>query len=245
MNLAICWIIAKKDLKEFLRKRIVLYTVVMLPLLLSILFPAIIWEVQRRNAHLGPVGLAGLMSTFAWFFVIIPAIIPGPIASYSIVGEKVEKSLEPLLATPTTDGEILLGKSIAAFLPAIVSSYVGATIFMTLMDVVTYGNLGYLYYPNWGMAVVLLILAPVTAILAIEANVVASSRVNDVRSASQLGGLMFLPFVVIYVASEIGLIDLNTNNLLIIAGILAVAALILFRFATAIFRREEILTKWK
>ena len=66
------------------------------------------------------------------------AILPTAIASYSIVGEKVEKSLEPLLATPTTDGELLLGKSIAAFLPPLIATYIGALIFMVLIDIVTF-----------------------------------------------------------------------------------------------------------
>ena len=51
-----------------------------------------------------------------FIFIILAAIIPTVIGSYSIVGEKIEK-LETLLATPTTDSEILLGKTLAAFLP--------------------------------------------------------------------------------------------------------------------------------
>jgi ABC-type Na+ efflux pump permease subunit len=161
------------------------------------------------------------------------------------VGEKVEKSLEPLLAAPTTDGEILLGKSIAAFLPAIVATYGGAAVFMSLIDAETYGKLGCLYFPNWEMGVVLLLLAPLAAVLSIELNVIASSRFNDVRTASQLGSLMFLPFMGVYLAGEIGLISLNTTNLLIIAAIVAAIDLVLFFISTATFSREEILTKWK
>ena len=32
---------------------------------------------------------------------------------------------------------------------------------MTLMDSVTYGKLHYLFYPNWGFALILLVLAPI------------------------------------------------------------------------------------
>src|SRR5689334_5696626 len=116
MNLSISWIIAAKDIKEFVRKRTILYTLILLPLMLSILFPLVVEFGGRRSGGLPATALPALLDTFAFFFVIIPGIIPTPIASYSIVGEKVEKSLEPLLATPVTDGEILLGKSIAAFL---------------------------------------------------------------------------------------------------------------------------------
>jgi ABC-2 type transport system permease protein len=65
-----------------------------------------------------------------------------------------------LLATPTTDEEILAGKSIAAFLPAICSNYIGAVIFAVLADLFTYGKLTYLYYPNWDIAIILFLLAP-------------------------------------------------------------------------------------
>jgi ABC-2 type transport system permease protein len=245
MNLGNSWIIASKDLKVIMRKRSVRYTIIVLPLLISVLFPLVIRSVLNKGGGIPAAVLPALLDSFAFFFAIIAAILPTPIASYSIVGEKVEKSLEPLLATPTTDGEILLGKSIAAFLPTIIATYAGATIFMVLTDNVTHGTLGYFYYPNWTIGVVLLILAPVVAILSVELNVIASARVSDVRAASQIGSLVFLPFMALYVAGEIGLVSLDSNNLLIIAGIIAALDLVFFRVSTATFRREEILTKWK
>jgi ABC-type Na+ efflux pump permease subunit len=245
MNLRHSWTIALKDIGIFIRKRTVLTTVVLLPLLLSVLFPLVIEFAGRRTGGLTRPYLLTLLHTFPWFFVIIPAVIPAPIASYSIVGEKLEKSLERLLATPTTDGEILLGKSIAAFIPAILATYAGASIFMTLVDAVTSGQLGYLYYPNWDMGIVLLLLAPLALLLSIELNVITSSRVNDVRTAGQLGSLMFLPFIGVYLASELSLITLDTNTLLIIAGVVALLDVVLFRVSTSLFQREQILTKWK
>ena len=150
-----------------------------------------------------------------------------------------------LLATPTSDGEILLGKSIAAFLPAIIASYAGTTIYMVLIDRVAYSTLGYLYYPNWDIAVTLVLLTPLSVVMSVELSVIASARVSDVRAASQLGSLMFLPFIGLYIAGEIGLISLDINNLLIISAVVAVLDLVFFRISTATFRREEILTKWK
>ncbi|HXW95146.1 MAG TPA: ABC transporter permease subunit [Nitrososphaerales archaeon] len=244
MNLRHSWIIALKDIRIFIRKRTVLYTLVLLPLLLSVLFPLVIEYGGKSSGGITGPEIPALLHSFEWFFVIIPAIIPAPIASYSIVGEKLEKSLERLLATPTTDGEILLGKSIAVFIPAIIATYAGASIFMALIDAVTYSKLGYLYYPNWDMGIILL-LAPLVLLLSIELNIITSSRVSDVRSASQLGGLMFLPFIGIYLASEIGVVTLDTNALLIIGGVIAVLDLAMFRISTSVFQREQILTKWK
>lgn len=245
MNLRHSWIIAAKDLKTIRRRRTVMYTIVLMPLLLSLLFSYVIQYAFSRSPNIRISDITGLLDAFAFWFVIISAILPSPIASYSIVGEKVEKSLEPLLATPVSDGEILLGKSIAAFLPTILASYCGATIYMALVDRTIYSKAGYLYYPNWEMAVILLLLAPLTALLSIELNVLTSSRVTDVRSASQLGGVAFVPFLAVYIAGEIGVITLDTTTLLIISAIFAVLAVVMFFLSTRTFQREEILTKWK
>lgn len=222
-----------------------MYTIVLVPLLLSLLFSYVVQYAFSSSPSLRLSDITGLLDAFAFWFVIIGAVLPPPIASYSIVGEKVEKSLEPLLATPVSDGEILLGKSIAAFLPTILATYAGAAIYMTLVDRTLYGIVGYLYYPNWEMAVILLLLAPLTALLSIELNVVISARVSDVRSASQLGGVVFAPFLAVYLAGEIGVITLDTTTLLIISAIFAVLAVVMFFISTRTFQREEILTKWK
>jgi ABC-type Na+ efflux pump permease subunit len=245
MNLRHSWIIAAKDLKAIRKRRTILYTMVLLPVLLSLLFSYVIQYAFSTSPSLKISDLTGLLDAFAFWYVIMAAILPSPIASYSIVGEKVERSLEPLLATPVSDGEILLGKSVAAFLPTIIASYGGAAIYMTLIDVVTYGRIGYLYYPNAEMAVILLLLTPLTGLLSIELNVIASSRVSDVRSASQLGGIMFAPFMGIYLAGEIGVITLDAVTLLIISAIFAFLAVVMFSLSTRTFQREEILTKWK
>jgi hypothetical protein len=89
-------------------------------------------------------------------------------------------------------------------------------------------------------------MVPLAVVLSVEWNVTVSSRVSDVRVAGQLGALAIIPLAGIYVAGETNLINLGvTNNLLIIAGALLAADLILFVAARATFRREEILTKWK
>jgi len=156
-------------------------------------------------------------------------------------GEKVEKSLERLLATPTTDSEILLGKGISAFLRSIGAILGGSVIFMVLMDLVTQNKLGYYYFPNWNTGLVFFLLVPLAVVMSVGWNVIVSSRVTDVRVAQQIGILLIPPLVGIYVGGELNLIQIgDTNTLLIIA-----ADFLLLYAARATFRREEILTKWK
>ena len=92
---------------------------------------------------------------------------------------------------------------------------------------------------------ILLLLAPLASILTIELTVILSARANDVRSVQQFTGVLFFPFIIIYVMTEIGVIQLNTINLLIMSGIFLLADLLLFYLSTKTFKREEILTRWK
>jgi ABC-2 type transport system permease protein len=244
MDLEIVWTVTSKDLRLFTRKKSLFYAVIIFPLIISIGLPGIIWLVESKGTV--PIDiLADLLNSLSFFFIIIAALIPGAISSYSIVGEKVEKSLEPLLATPATDNEILLGKSIASSIPAILAVYISGAVFMTLMDILTYDNFGYLYFPNLTVALILLVVAPFAVVFSVEVNVIVSARVNDVRTASQIGGLIVLPFAGVYVLSEIRLIILDTVTLIIISAILLAADSLLFYLSRATFQREEILTKWK
>ena len=199
----------------------------------------------RRQQTQGAASLPTFINAFSFLYVIGAALAPVGIASYSLIGEKVQKSLEPLLATPTTDEEILAGKSIAAFLPAIGANYIGALIFTVLVDLFTYSTLKSLYFPNWDIAIILFLLAPLACILSVGYNVLVSSRANDVRTAQQLGTLILLPFGAVYLLSELKVLTLTTDNMLIMAAVLAVIDGIVFYLVKATFQREEILTKWK
>ena len=245
MRLSKAWIIAVRDFKIFRHQKNVWYSIIIFPVIISVIFPLVLEYAGRKAGGLSAAQLPTLLNSFSFFLVIGAAFVPLGIASYSIVGEKVEKSLEPLLATPLTDGEILLGKTISAIVPTLVAMYAAAAVFMVGMDEVAFSKLGYYYFPNWTIATLLLVLVPVAVVLSVLFSVMVSSRVNDVRSASSFGILMFFPFLAIYLASEIGVITLDVNNLLIISGILLALDVALFFVSTATFRREEILTKWK
>ena len=243
MRLSKAWIVASKDFKTFTKRKSILYSIIYFEVIVSIGIPFLILFITSKPG--GVAVLPTLMNAFSFLYVIGAAFSPVGIAAYSLIGEKVQKSLEPLLATPTTDEEILAGKSIAAFLPAICSNYIGALIFMVLADLFTYSTLKYLYFPNWDIAIILFLLAPLACIFSVGYNVLVSSRVNDVRTAQQLGTLILLPFGAVYFLSEFKVFSLTTGNMLIMAAVLAVIDAVVFYLVKAAFQREEILTKWK
>jgi ABC-type Na+ efflux pump permease subunit len=244
MRISKAWIVAAKDIRVFLRKRYTMYSLVVFPIIIGIGLPFVLRFVIARQGALVGTRILDLMNAFAFLFVIGASVIPTVLASYSLVGEKVERSLEPLLAAPITDSELLLGKGIGAFIPSIISLYIGSIVFMGLSDLWTHNILGYSYFPNWTIGIILLILLPLMSVLSVEWSVIVSARATDPRAAQLQGILIAIPLFVIYVATEVGAIKLNTGTIWIISGAAFIADIILFFLSTRTFQREEILTKW-
>jgi len=249
MRLWKSWIVTRKDLSMFRKNRYILYSIIAMPIFIGVVLPVIFilalgtQSTQLSHAQL-VAGAQQIVNMGTIYFVLIPSVLPSIIASYSFVGEKIEKSLEPLLATPTTDGELLLGKSLAAFIPCMAVTYFGSAIFAIIMDSWSYANLGVFLLPNPYWALVMGVISPLACVMSVEANVIISSRVNDIRAAQQLGGLVVLPliFLVIFASASAA----ASNYLAFGVSIaLTIVDILLFYTSKATFQREEILTKWK
>jgi ABC-type Na+ efflux pump permease subunit len=68
------------------------------------------------------------------YMLAIPALVPAALASYSIVGERLQGTLEPVLATPIRREELLLGKALAAFAPTLAVSYAVYAFFIAVVE---------------------------------------------------------------------------------------------------------------
>ena len=228
--------VAAKDIRVFLRKKYTIYSLVVFPIIIGIGLPFVLnFVISRQGALLRTQHLTDLMNAFAFFFAIGASLIPTLLASYSLVGEKVEKSLEPLLEAPITNRELLLGKGIGAFIPSIGSLYIGSLFFIILADLLTHSALGYYYFPNWTIGMLLLILMPLLSILSVEWSVIVSARATDPRAAQLQGILIAIPLFFIYVATEVGAIKLSMTAIWIISGAAFIADIILFFLSTRTF----------
>ena len=94
------------------------------------------------------------------------------------------------------------------------------------------------------LAVVFLV-GPLASLLALQMAVCVSSRVNDARSAQQIGALVILPIAGLLIAQVVGSIVLTAWLALGIAAALAVLNVFVLRIAVVLFDRESILTRWK
>jgi ABC-type Na+ efflux pump permease subunit len=242
-------IVTRKDLSVFKRNRYVLYSLIALPVIMGVILPVTLtvslnaqMATLPHNVALATANEVANLGTM--ILMLLAAILPSIIASYSFVGEKIEKSLEPLLATPTTDGELLLGKSLAAFLPCLAVTYFAAAIATPITDYWSYTRLGVLLLPNLNWVLLLFVIAPLACIMSVEANIIVSSRVNDIRAAQQLGSLIVLPIILLVIYASTNA-ELSIWLAIGVSVALAAADITLFFLSKETFQREEILTKWK
>ena len=131
MRASIVWTILRREWMEILRNRLLLSTILVPPVLLTVApiilagavgdrgsLPAELAEqilAQKPEwASFTPAELAGAFAVqqFLVFFLLMPAYIPLSIATFSIIGEKQARSLEPVLAAPIRTVELLAGGDI-------------------------------------------------------------------------------------------------------------------------------------
>ena len=186
-----------------------------------------------------------IVTQFILLFMMVPVIVPMTIAAYSIVGEKTTRTLEPLLATPVSTLEILVGKGLAGVIPAVLTTWGGYLIYAVGAHLMVDNPavVSKLFDPLWIIAIFLV--GPLLSIMGVSIAVMISSRVNDPRVAEQISGIFVLPVVGLFVGQMSGFLLINERFILWMAVVLAVLDAILFYFAVQVFQRETILSRWK
>lgn len=182
-----------------------------------------------------------LLRQMTVMLAIVPMILTSITGSYSIIGEKLERTLEVLLATPLSDGEILFCKIAALGIPAYLATLAGAILGVIGIDLA----LGALVLPDRTWLLTVFLLCPLTLIMGLLLTFWISSRSTDVQSAQQLAGLLVLPVVTLVMASILRPLAYVGVGLLLFSGVLALLDLWLIRVVRARFDRERILTKWR
>jgi ABC-2 type transport system permease protein len=257
--------IIQKEWAEMFKNRLVLYTVTLLPLLFTAL-PIIILSTIGGAASTAtnstsdvPAQIAGacknmtssdclqvyIINEFLLLYLILPVMIPVTIAAYSIVGEKATHSLEPLLATPITTEELLLGKGLAAVIPGVLATIGAFGIFLLLLPVTGASAVvrQYILSPVWLLAV--LLVGPLMSVASVNFAMFVSSRTTDPRIAEQISSILILPVIVVLFTQIAGVITINVPSVLIAALVLALADVALVMAGARLFQRENILTRWK
>jgi ABC-type Na+ efflux pump permease subunit len=254
--------IARKDLKVVIRNKAVSVPLILLPVLILVGLPAAaalmpnLENLADMQSMMGPlqallVGYdeAQMMAVYLLAFMAVPFYLLMSLtvsiagACDSFAGEKERKTLEALLYTPTTDGELLLGKLLSAWLPALGIAWGGFLLYTVTTNLAAWPVMGRLWFPTTMWAILALWVAPAVAGLGVVAIVLISSRAQTFQGAYQLGGLVILPILLLFVLPLTGVMALN-------AWVLALLGLLVWAIDAALlwvgrrgFRRTELATE--
>ena len=231
-------VVIRKEFREYRRNRFILVTMAALPVVLLLILAGetfalpegVSAEVLRR-----PVGEALL------FLQLIPVMLPTTIAAYAVIGEREQRTLETVLTTPVTDGELLAGKAIAAVIPAVAIAWL-------LFGV--YVGLAQIFAPHvvveqiWTVdqAVAMALLAPALAGFSIVIGILVSLRSSDFRVAQQLAVLASAPVIGFVALITFRVLDPSVGLYAAAAAAVFLVDAACWRLGLRLFSRERLLT---
>lgn len=228
----------RKELREYRRNGAIVVTMAIFPLVV-IIQPLIAILVVSSKASTVLAHEQPLI-----YLLAIPALVPATLASYSVVGERQQGTLEPLLTTPIRREEFLLGKALAAFVPSLVISYGVYAFFVVAVELFA--------HPGIASAVIRgpqllaqLGFTPLLAGLGIWVGIGVSTRTTDIRTAQQLSALASLPAVA--ATTLIAYKVVHPTRSVTVGFALALVALdrLGWRITSATFDRERLITGTK
>ena len=260
-------LVFRKDWLEIRRNWQILMPILILPLIFCILLPTMILLIPESQSSASEVGglisilpdvvraeiagfnanqtIAYMMLTFVFmpFFLIIPAMASSVISSDSFAGEKERKTIEGLLATPLTDGELMFGKMMVAFVPSMIVTILSFIVYTGLVDFLGFPLFGRFVLPTLNWILVIFLLAPAVAVAGIAVTVIVSARVKGFREAQQLSVLIIVPIMGLVVGQALGVLLLVPEVIIILFVIFIIVDAIILRIGLGMFDREEILSR--
>ncbi|MFI5691537.1 ABC transporter permease [Kribbella sp. NPDC051586] len=226
--------IVTKELREFRRNRSMVVGMAIIPLIFSV--QPLITVFALSSSASEPLRHEHVLL----YMLGIPALVPSLVASYSVVGERGQGTLEPLLTTPIRREELLLGKALATFVPAGIVAYAVFALFLICVELFAQpGVAAALIRPSDVVAQV--VFTPLLAGWSIWVAIFISTRSNDIRVAQQLSTVASLPSVALAILIALNVIEVSLLTGVVAAVVLLALNRIGWRVASAVFDRERLI----
>ena len=228
--------ILRKELRDYRRNRFVVGTMAATPVLFIILPTIQLIAANATGKSLGVhVGLSLL------YMLVIPVMMPSAVSAYSVVGEREQGTLEPVLTTPIRREEFLIAKALAAFVPTLVIAYAVFGIFLAIAALFAHPVIVSAIYAG-SHVLVQLLFTPLLAGWAIWVGIAVSTRSTDVRVAQQLSVLGSSPPLIIVALMSLNVISESTALAIGLAAALLAFDLLAWRVVAGMFDRERLVT---
>ncbi len=252
----------RKDVLELRKNRGLVWSMFALPLVIVVTPLGVVWAYVRNpkepglkaialyydlNVDLENVARFLIDKVLAdWFaiYLVMPVFVPILISSHAVAGEKEKRTLEPLLASPVTPLELVIGKSLASLVPSFLLCLVAFALLCVGVDVVAWPVAKELVLPNSMWAFGVLVIAPLFAFFGNGVAVLISARVGDSRLAQQLSGMMVMPLVGLAAGQFGGWLKAGTGYYAIIGAVVLLLDVAIVVAARRLFDRERLMSRW-
>jgi ABC-type Na+ efflux pump permease subunit len=228
-----------KELTDYRRNRFVMvFTMTLLPLIF-IVAPTI--QLLSAPAVASSSKLDARIGISLLYMMLIPAIVPSTVSAYSVVGEREQGTLEPILITPIRREEFLVGKALAVFVPTLIVAYTIFGIFLAVAALFAHAGIRSAIFTGSHIPVQVLF-TPLLAGWSIWVGIAISARSSDVRVAQQLSVFANIPPVAIVALMSFNVITPSTTVAVLLAAALLAVDALGWRAVAAMFDRERLIT---
>ena len=229
-------LITRREVRDQLRDWRILTPIIILtlvfPLLMNFTAGQAVAFVESYGAPVIGDRLIPFLLMVVGFFPISVSLV---IALESFVGEKERHSLEPLLSSPLTDGELYLGKMLAAMLPPVLAAYLGIGVYLAGLAL----TIGWTAPPI--LLAQILALTTIQAIVMVAGAVVISTQTTSVRAANLLASFIIIPMALLVQGESLIMFWAQYDVLWWVITGLVLLTLVLIRMGVQLFNREELL----
>jgi ABC-type transport system involved in multi-copper enzyme maturation permease subunit len=230
--------ITVKELRDYRHNRFVIGTMAFLPVLF-IALPIV--QLLTVSASTTSSKLDARVGLSLLYLLLIPAIVPSTLSAYSVVGEREQGTVEPILITPIRREEFLVGKALAVAAPTLTIAYAIFAIFLAAAALFAHAGIASAVFAG-SHVLVQLLFTPLLAGWSIWVGIAISARPADIRVAQQLSVFASLPPLAIVALMQFKVITPSTGLAVALAAALLVVDGLGWRAVAAMFDRERLLT---
>ena len=226
--------IVTKEFREYGRNRNLIVAMFVYPLIFTVQPLIAVFAVHGAAA-------AALSGRHELLFMLgIPILVPATLAAFAVAGERQQETLEPILESPISREEFLLGKQIAVFVPAVAIAYVVFALYILVIRLFAEPAVA-LAVIDTGDIVAQVIFTPLLAAWSIWVGIAVSTRTSDARVAQQLSVVSSLPLLLVTILIAFSVIEPSLELAVILGAVLLIADVSAWRFIAPLFDREKLI----
>ena len=180
---------------------------------------------------------------FAPFMLVMPLMLSTIVGAESFVGEKERKTIEALIYTPATDGELFVGKMLASVAPAVAVAWLSFLVYGVVVNAAAWPVMGRIWFPPVTWWPLMVWVTPAIATLGMAVTVLISARVNTFMEAYQMSASLVVLVLALVAGQVTGVLYLSVGMALAVGALLWVVDAVLIWLGIGNLRRETLLSR--